>query len=418
MPTTVAKIACCPDIQDNDVCESMNFRYVVPFQSEDKIRVEVILHFEYQRCVGSVVMGEPIYSTTLMPGEKVQLHTSDRHSRWSYDSESNLAYHNETTSEESFFSAGFAKAISDLSISETGVVASNYEESWSEGGSGASLNLGIIKIGGGDSGGNYDIHSLKQFAYSLSKHTQAASSYVASGVRAKSATTIGEVAKNRHAKGGSESNFEVTSRTFSNPNKCNAVTYMFHKLNKLQTIKFKLIAIERRVVDPAAPTGAYQTMRLDTRGQLRVIPKAISATNKDRLDIEERARVSASNQITPQPEPPTSTLEPISLELRQKALKHVDRELQKEHLIDMKGNPTDKIVAKLSWEKTEYLPTPGVIIKGCLDECNTCEPTLKQEIELELARKALENALLEKQIALLELSQEYRCCHYASNDTD
>ena len=100
---TIAEVKCCPEVQDSDVCESMNFRYVVPFRSEDNVKVEVILHYEFQRCTGPVVMGEPIYSTTLMPGEQVRLFTSDRHSRWSYDSESNLAYHNETTSEESFF---------------------------------------------------------------------------------------------------------------------------------------------------------------------------------------------------------------------------------------------------------------------------------------------------------------------------
>lgn len=419
MPTTVAEVACCPEVQNSDLCESMDFRYVVPFQSEDKVKVEVVLHYEFQRCVGSVVMGEPIYSTTLMPGEQVRLFTSDRHSRWSYDSESNLAYHNETTSEESFFSAGFAKAISDLTVNEEGIAESSYEESWAEGGGGASFNfLGLIKVGGGGSGGSYDSHSLSEFAHSLSKHSETAAGYVAAGVRAKSATTIGEVAKKTHAEGESESNFEASSRTFSNPNKCNAVTYMFHKLNKLQTIKFKLVDIERRVVDPAVLTGAAQTLRMDKRGQLRVIPKAISATSKDRLDVEERARVSAANQIDPTPAAiSTSDLKPISLELRRKALKQVDQDLREALLIDPRGKPTDRIIAQLSWKKTVYLPTPGVIIKGCLDECNTCESTLKKEIELDLARKALENDLLAKQIALLELSQEYRCCTADNEDS-
>ena len=421
---SVADAACCPEVQDSNLCESMNFRYALPFQTEDKVKVEVVLHFEFQRCTGSVVMGEPIYSTTLMPGEQVRLFTSDRHSRWSYDSESNLTYRHETTSEESFFSAGFAKAVSDLTVNEEGSVDSSYEESWAEGGGGASLNLGFFKIGGGGGGGSYDSHSLTEFAHSLSRHSETASGYVAAGVRAKSTTTIGEVAKQIHAEGESESNFEASSRTFNNPNKCSAVTYLFHKLNKLQTIKFKLVAIERRVEDPAAPTGAYQTTRLDTRGQLRVIPGAISATREDRLEVEKRAKVSAINQINPQSELMVSSLhfsslhstKPISIELREKALKRVDHDLERAGLIDKKGQPTDRIIAELSWEKTEYLPTPGVVIKGCLDECNTCEPTLKKEVELNLLRQELENDLLEKQIELLEKSQEYRCCPVQDNE--
>ena len=49
-------------------------------------------------------------------------------------------------------------------------------------------------------------------------------------------------------------------------------------------------------------------------------------------------------------------------------------------------------------------------MKGCLDPCDTCEDTRKKSIELDLVRKDLQNKLLEKQIELLEKSQEYRCC--------
>jgi hypothetical protein len=56
------------------------------------------------------------------------------------------------------------------------------------------------------------------------------------------------------------------------------------------------------------------------------------------------------------------------------------------------------------------MPTPGVLIKGCLDECDICEPEVKQRIALELERKDLENQLIKKQIELLEQSKEYRCC--------
>jgi hypothetical protein len=56
------------------------------------------------------------------------------------------------------------------------------------------------------------------------------------------------------------------------------------------------------------------------------------------------------------------------------------------------------------------LPTPGLLVRGCLDDCNVCEPELEREIHLELERKALENKLLARQIELLEKAQEYRCC--------
>jgi hypothetical protein len=39
-----------------------------------------------------------------------------------------------------------------------------------------------------------------------------------------------------------------------------------------------------------------------------------------------------------------------------------------------------------------------------------CEPNLEREIQLDLDRKGLENKLLQRQIELLDKSQEYRCC--------
>ena len=66
-------------------------------------------------------------------------------------------------------------------------------------------------------------------------------------------------------------------------------------------------------------------------------------------------------------------------------------------------------------------PPPGILVKGCLDDCDVCEPTLMKGIELDLEHKRLQNELLKKQIDLLEKSQEYRCCpagETADNDED
>ena len=111
--------------------------------------------------------------------------------------------------------------------------------------------------------------------------------------------------------------------------------------------------------------------------------------------------------------------EPITNELRQAALSAVDEDLGKAGILDLKtGNPSGKFIAQLSWEREEILPTPGVIVKDCLDDCQTCEPELQKEIALDLGKKQLENSLLKKQIELLEKSQEYRCCPKGEEETE
>ncbi len=429
----ISELGCCPELSQRPVCDTINLRYRLPFRRRVRntiATVDVVLYFRLERCSGPLVLGDLIYSVTLFPGERVRLFTSDRHTRWSYDSESNLSYRHETTSVESFYTAGMAHAMSDLTINESGSSVSTYEESWAEGGGGASVSLfGFIEIGGGGGGGSYDAESASSFSRSLSRHAESASRYVATGVRAKSATSIGEVERRTHAEGESEAHYESSSRMFSNPNKCSAVTYLFYKLNKVQRVRFRLVAIERRVEDPTAPTGVVQRVPVDTTGRVTVLPQAIPAASKKRLDVEQMAYASAmarrKNAATAaglgvgevyyspvrMATPMAAAREPIPVNDRRAALLAVDRELVEAKILDEKTmEPTKEVIAELSWDRRELLPTPGVIVKGCLDECNTCEPTLRREIELDLDRKQLENEMLKRQIELLDQAQEYRCC--------
>lgn len=113
------------------------------------------------------------------------------------------------------------------------------------------------------------------------------------------------------------------------------------------------------------------------------------------------------------------TAQPISQEERAKALRVVDEDLVSAGLLDkVGGNLNPKLAAELSFEIKTCLPTPAILVKGGLDDCNVCEPALQTEIKLDLARKELENKLLAKQIELLEKSQEYRCCPAGEEEED
>ena len=96
--------------------------------------------------------------------------------------------------------------------------------------------------------------------------------------------------------------------------------------------------------------------------------------------------------------------------MRTLALQQVDKELTDAGLLGADGKVSAGAQQQYSFAKTSSLPTPGVLVKGCVDECSICEPSLDQEIELELQKKEVENKLLHRQIDLLDKSQEYRCC--------
>jgi hypothetical protein len=420
-------VPCCPELEKCDTCDTLDFRYRLPNRQiigdrRENVRVEVTLHFRLTRCPGPLALGDLIYSSTLFPGETVRLFTSDRHSRFTFDSESKLSYRHETTSEESYFAAGMAAAMSDLNVFESSRRTSRFSESSVSGGGGAGIDLGFFEIGGSASASSYDASSVDTFARNLSQHAESSSRHMEVATRAASSTSVGEVQNRTHAEGESADHFESSSRTFKNDNHCHAVTYFFYRINKCQTLQFELVRIDRRVDDPAVPTG----VTLNPPSQLStvaVIPRPILATAKARLDLERQDRTSLAERQAAETgvqagirskaflETSVAIQEPIPADIRAAALAQVDQELVKQGLIDKVGGKVSPTAQeRYGWKRSLVIPTPGMLVRGCLDECNVCEPELEKEIHLNLERKELENKLLARQIELLDKSQEYRCC--------
>jgi hypothetical protein len=417
----VAAVDCCPQLEPCEVCDVLDFRFRLPFRppagaDRRPMPVEVTLHFRLTRCSGPLSLGDIAYSTTLLPGESVRLFTSDRHSRFSFDSETNLSYRQHTTSEESFYMAGMANAVNNVDVNEHSQATSSIHNSTVSGGGGLGISLGGFSLGGSVSGSSYDAKSASTFARSMSSHAESSSRHVEVATRAASSTSVGEVTTRAHSEGQSEDQFESASRLFTNPNHCHALTFLFYKLNKCQTIRWELVAIERTVRDPAAPTTVVQNDPPPSTGVV-VIPDAVLATSKARFDVQQRAQAAtvAEARLT---EAATFSraaftavaAEPVPAATRQATLDAVDKELIAEGLLTKTGEVSEHAKALFGFEREIALPTAGVIVKGCLDDCNICEPALGRSIELDLERKRLENELLKKQIDLLEKSQEYRCC--------
>jgi hypothetical protein len=424
---SMATVECCPALEPCEVCDVLNFTYRIPFHPvvgagdrRQVVPVEVTLHYRLTRCSGPLSLGDLLYTTTLMPGEKVRLHSSDRHTRFSFDSETKLSYHNETTSEESYYASGMAYGMSNLNLLDTTNASSSFNSSSVSGGGGAGIDLGFVSIGGSASAGSYDANSASSLAHALSQHAESLHQHMEVSTRAAASTSVGEVATRNHQQSESDDQYESASRTFSNPNHCHAVTFLFYRINKCQTVKFELVGIDRRVDDPLAPTGVVLNPPKPTTG-VAVRSSVVLATGSNRLDVARRALESVAVEQGGATAGRASLLATsvgniarqgiIAVNLRQAALQQVDKDLVQEGLLDQVGGTVSPDAQKaLGWEKTLALPTPGVLVKGCLDECDICEPELKRLMDLEATRKDLENQLLKRQIDLLEKSQEYRCC--------
>jgi hypothetical protein len=95
---------------------------------------------------------------------------------------------------------------------------------------------------------------------------------------------------------------------------------------------------------------------------------------------------------------------------RRAALAAVQADLEAAGMVDKTGAPTKAIVAQTSFERQELLPTGGLMVKGCLDECNVCDDMRVMDVETRLENKRLRNELLKRRIELLDKHSDYRCC--------
>ncbi|MGB4846077.1 MAG: hypothetical protein WBP16_16540, partial [Ferruginibacter sp.] len=316
-----------------------------------------------------------------------------------------------------YYLTAFQKYMADASASQSGHAESSSDGKWDfHGDAGGSINPFSLSASASTSaGGSHNNHSVSDYLNQQKSHVESSAEQSVSATHKAHSVSIGEVNSRTHIEGESEDHFEASSREFSNLNKCHAVTYMFYRLNKKQRIKFELVAIERRVLDENAPVGGI-ILPTPVALPVAIVPQDMPATaflKKQTINAAGLSSVAAFD-ATPVTALASANVRKLSVnqqdfgsplegELRIKALKQVDEELATSKLIDKEGKPTKETKQRIEFEREFSLPTAGIIVKGCLDECDVCEPVLKERMQLE-------NDLLRKQIELLEKSQEYRCC--------
>jgi hypothetical protein len=407
-----AIVPCCPPLSPMDVCDKLDFFFRLTHNANVRandrqinVPVEVKLHFRLTRCRGPLAIGDLLYTNTLLPGEKVKLFTSDRRTRFTFDSSSSLAYRNTQSSEESMYMQSMSDSLFDTNSRDT---ANSSNQSHAHVDGKADAGIDILGLGGSASmSGNFDANSTSTFVGEHSAHAQSSHHASEQGVRKASSVSVGEVQSRAHSEGTSEDHFESSSREFANPNQCHAVTFLFYQINKTQTVKYSLEAIERRVI--LDPNNDFTKVALNPLGAstgVGLTSVNVLATDTGKRGLVGEEPISAGNARRfefAQAVPP--------VDIRAAALKQVDTDLVKEGLLDKVGGVVSpEAQKKFSFELQSALPTPGVLVKGCLDDCDICEPTLHRSIELDLERKHLENEKLKREIELMDQDQQHRCC--------
>ena len=164
---TMSAIPCCPDMSPDNACDVLDFHYRLnypvrlPDVSQVTIPVEVKLHFRLTRCPGPLALGNLLYTTTLLPGEKVKLFTSDRRTKFTFDSDSGVSYRNTQSSEELFYMQQMSDSLFDTSSRDSGN-SSNQSHAHVDGHGDAGVD--VLGLGGSaNMSGNFDSNSLSTY---------------------------------------------------------------------------------------------------------------------------------------------------------------------------------------------------------------------------------------------------------------
>ena len=175
--TPFSAIPCCPQFDTKPVCDVIDMRRRLTFPTSvrtpagQSIAVEVILHTRFKRCSGPFALGDLVYTTTLLPGETVRLSTTDRRSRFSFDSESSLSYRSEQLSEEQYRRASLRSFMSDQNSQDNGSSRSTDKGSWDFHGD-ASGSIGFLSASAdANAKGSHNAESTFEYQRDTSLHT-------------------------------------------------------------------------------------------------------------------------------------------------------------------------------------------------------------------------------------------------------
>lgn len=269
----VDTIPCCPEISTEPCCDRLHFTYRLENRLSD-VPVEMTIVAELERCPGPLSLGDVVYSTTLLPGERVRLYTSNRNNRFTYDNESEVSYRHEQASEETYYMSSVDRFMSDLTASDTSSGSSQSDSEFETAGSVSNWTSAIFGRPNARVKGNFSADSSFDFMRELKRHAESSHHRSVEGTRAANSVAVGEVQTRFHAEGESESTYEAATRAIENKNRCHAVTYFAYQLMKKQTMRFRIKSVLRRVIDPAGDT-AVEVRPLRPSANVGVIPNGV-----------------------------------------------------------------------------------------------------------------------------------------------
>jgi hypothetical protein len=379
------------DLKQVQPCDEIVLDYRLTYPV-GRVPVEVGFRIRFKRCTKGTALGNVLYSTTLLPGERVRLSFRNRHSIARFTRDETTRSELSAVSEEQGFMESFVNSATNFESRREARSETDDEYSFKTKGGTSGFFETIFAGPSVKASGQYNSHSTREYFDQLTQHMDSSLETSTQWARGRESQVISQVDHHMEATAEYDEKLDAGIRTFSNPNACHTLNFFFYQVVKIQEITIELERVTYRVIDAMAPTRIernrdnlfryYQPSSSMTAatGLVHMAPTAAST-----MSYESRASMQAV------------ALEPISVAEREEALAKAKKEV-----------PAETFSLRLV--KEVALPTQAIYVDSILGKCSACEPYVERKQVLELQKLELENKKLEREIELLDKHQLYRCC--------
>ena len=402
----------CPPfaMKPEPTCDITNLTYRLNVVVGHRL-VEMALHYEVERCSLEYTLGDLIYSTTLLPGERVWLSFRNRHSVSRLTEDTAFSASTYARSSESLWMDTYRNLATDIDWKAGEMMRSSSHsefETKAEGG-----YTSFLFWGGGDVkvSGKYDRNSASDFFSESQRHLRSSFHQTNEISRTSESTAITEINSHRSVEQELRDELKAGVRVFQNINKCHTLTFLFYQICRRQRIRIKLSGVSYRALNPDAETAVR-----------RKAYKLSVADNQEFLKVSERTQLAEKYHATFRTPPAYMVAKSYSTASESKL--HPDAETmaslsileatipiaEREQAVNQLKKELPESKFRFEFEATVLLPTNAVFLDSALGACLACELYVIEKQKLELERIRLENEKLKRETELLENHQLYRCC--------
>lgn len=305
---------------------------------------EVVVRTRTERTGGEYILGDLVYTLSLLPGEEVRIFTTDRRARFSVDATTKIGYQTSATFEDHMYLSSMDSFFGRLSASQWAHADAGTSGSFSAHGETSNVFESLFSNPDADMNGSFNVNSFADFIGGMSAQASAAHQMSATATNTASAVSVGAIGVRQSIEGSLDTHVEMNYRHFRNPSRTRAVTFYFFQIRRMHRVRFW--------VESLSVSAPERTMwRLRPPGNTARSPNLPP-------NVDSYAQYRAAHAL-------------VTQEL-------IDKQLLVPH---GSGHVMPESVrAQTTFEHEFSLPTPGLCVRGARDKGVVADPSLFREV--------------------------------------